>query len=176
MVSVVRRLRRTQASLDASRRLLEIELNRRYELAGELVVAARRAGVPTTTLGPLAGARSLALGFREQQLALCEQAGSENALSVALHRVLATVSADSTLRNDWSVQRPALDATTVEQRLAGAVRVYNGVATSMNALVRALPAGPVASAFGGRTAALFEAAAAVVVDESEAPTTVFARV
>ncbi|SDD53883.1 LemA protein [Rhodococcus tukisamuensis] len=159
-VAVVRRLRRIQASLSASRRLLEVELNRRYELVDALVVAARRADAPSAALAPLAGARSLALGFREQQLTLGEQAGSENALSVALHRVLLEVAEDPAVKNDWSVQRPALEVRNTEQRLVGAARVYNGTATALNTLVRGLPAGPVARAFGGRPVPLFEATAA----------------
>ncbi|WP_181762908.1 LemA family protein [Rhodococcus spelaei] len=155
--AVVRRLRRTEANLTASRSLLEVELGRRYEQVNDLVVAARAANMDSSVLAPLAGARSLALGFREQGMTLGDQAGSENALSVALHRVVLETGSDPKVKNDWAIQRPVLELQRTEQRLVGAARVYNSSAAAMNSLSRGIGTAPVARVFGGRPAPMFEA-------------------
>ncbi|MFE3293723.1 LemA family protein [Rhodococcus sp. NPDC059234] len=155
--AVVRKLRRAEANLTASRRLLEVELGRRYDQVNDLVVAARGANMDSGVLAPLAGARSLALGFREQGMTLGDQAGSENALSVALHRVVLESGNDPKVRNDWAIQRPVLDLQRTEQRLVGAARVYNNSATAMNSLVGGIGTAPIVRIFGARKAPLFEA-------------------
>ncbi|MFC9924733.1 LemA family protein [Rhodococcus sp. NPDC127527] len=154
---MVRKLRRAEANLTASRRLLEVELGRRYEQVNDLIVAARAANMDSGVLAPLAGARSLALGFREQGMTLGDQAGSENALSVALHRVVLESGNDPKVRNDWAIQRPVLELQRTEQRLVGAARVYNTSATAMNSLVGGIGTAPVVRVLGARKAPLFEA-------------------
>lgn len=158
VLTVRRSLRRSETNLTASRRLLDVELTRRYEQTDALVAAARAAGLDSAVVAPLAGARSLAVGVRDQGLTLGEQAGAENALSVALHRVIAEATDDPRVKNDWTIQRPVLDLQTTEQRLAGAARVYNDHAAARNALLRGVGKGPIARMLGGRPAPLFEAA------------------
>lgn len=156
-LTVVRRTRRCEANLTASRNLLDAELSRRYEQTDLLVAAARTAGMDSATVAPLAGARSLAMGVRTQGLTLGEQAGSENALSAALHQVMTEAARDPRIKNDWTVQRPVLDLQVTEQRLAGAARVYNDHAAATNALVRGIATGPIARLIGARAVPLFEA-------------------
>lgn len=153
----MRRLRRSEATLDASRHLLEAELTRRYAQTDGLVSAARAAGMDSAVVAPLAGARSLAIGVRDQGLTLGEQAGSENALSVALHRVIVEALHDPKHKNDWTIQRPVLDLQITEERIAGAARVYNDHAARINVLVGKVPAGAVARILGVHRAPLFEA-------------------
>jgi LemA protein len=156
VATVARRVRRCSASLTASRALLETEIDRRHAQTETLVAATRVAGVGSAFTGPLAGARSLAIGVRDQGLTLRERAGAENALSVALHAVTNVAATDPTVKNDWAVQRPILDLATTEQRLAGAARVYNDHAAAMNALLRGVTRAP-AQLFGALPATLFEA-------------------
>ncbi|MFF0814984.1 LemA family protein [Rhodococcus sp. NPDC003318] len=158
VLTVLRRVRRSEANLTASRRLLDVELTRRYDQTDALVAATRAAGMDSDIVAPLAGARSLALGVRDQGLTLGDQAGSENALSVALHRVIAAATQDPNVKNDWTVGRPVLDLRTTEQRLAGAARVYNDHAGARNALLRGVGTGVIARILGARPAPLFEAA------------------
>lgn len=150
------RVRRTRTNLAASRGLLEVELERRYEQTGVLVAAARSAGMGSGAVTPLVGARSFVVGVRAAGLTLGEQAGAENALSAALHRV-ATAAEDPRFRNDWAVQRPTLDLQVTAQRLVGAARVYNDHAAATNAMLRGRT-GPVARLLGVEPAPLFEAA------------------
>jgi LemA protein len=157
VASVFRRLRRFEGNLTASRALLDVELTRRCDQAPELIAAARAAALPSEILAPLVGARSLAVALREQGMSLGEQAGSENALSVALHRLMFEVECNSNVKHDWAIQRPALELKMTEQRIIGAARVYNDSAAAVNRLVRSVPAGLVARLAGGHQVPLFEA-------------------
>ncbi|MGW4479516.1 LemA family protein [Rhodococcus triatomae] len=159
MAAVARRVRRCTTNLTASLALLETEIERRHEQTETLVVAARAAGLDSSLTGPLAGARSFAIGVRDQGLTLRDRAGAENALSVALHGVTGVAVADPAVKNDWTIQRPVLDLQTTEQRLAGAARVYNDQAATMNGLLHRLPTRPLARMFGATPATLFEAVA-----------------
>ncbi|MFG1783173.1 LemA family protein [Rhodococcus oryzae] len=150
-------MRRFEGNLTASRGLLDVELKRRCDQAPELITAARAAAMPSEILAPLVGARSLAVALREQGMSLGEQAGSENALSVALHRLMFEVECNPNVKHDWAIQRPALELKVTEQRIIGSARVYNDSATAVNRLVRSVPAGFVARLVGGQQVPLFEA-------------------
>ncbi|MFD4180766.1 LemA family protein [Rhodococcus sp. NPDC058514] len=134
-----------------------MELKRRCDQAPELIAAARAAAVPSEILSPLVGARSLAVALREQGMSLGEQAGSENALSVALHRLMFEVECSPNVKHDWAIQRPALELKVTEQRIIGAARVYNDSAAAVNRLVRSIPSGFVTRLVGGCEVPLFEA-------------------
>lgn len=113
--------------------------------------------MPSEILAPLVGARSLAVALREQGMSLGEQAGSENALSVALYRLMLEVECSPNAKHDWAIQRPALELKVTEQRIIGAARVYNDSAAAVNRLVRSVPAGFISGLLGGREVPLFEA-------------------
>ena len=156
VVSCLRRLRRAASSVDTSLRLLHAELDRRYEyVPGLVLVAAETVG--RDLVAPVTGARSLAMRVREENLDLRRQAGAEKALSDALQSVLASGRRYPQLAHDWAFARPAHELEVTEQRLAGAVRVYNEQARTLNALRATFPTSVVAGRIDIPEAQLFEA-------------------
>lgn len=156
MASSIQRLRRLASSVDSALALVHVELDRRYEYVPGLVLAAS-ATVGSDLVAPVTGARSLAMRVREEDLDLRRQAGAEKALSEALHAVLASGRRYPQLAHDWAFVRPAHEIEVTEQRLAGAVRVYNEQARSLNHAIWTFPGSVVASRLSIGKSQLFEA-------------------
>ncbi|GAB2637103.1 hypothetical protein GCM10027068_15910 [Prescottella soli] len=156
VMSGIQRLRRLGSSVDSALALVHVELDRRYEYVPGLVLAASET-VGRDLVAPVTGARSLAMRVREEDLDLRRQAGAEKALSEALQAVLDTGRRYPQLVHDWAFVRPAHEIEVTEQRLAGAVRVYNEQARSLNRAIRAFPGSLVAPRLGIGKAQLFEA-------------------
>ncbi len=166
-ISSVQRLRRAAASVDSALALVHVELDRRYEYVPGLVLAASET-VGSDLVAPVTGARSLAMRVREEKLDLRRQAGAEKALSEALQAVLASGRRYPQLAHDWAFVRPAHELEVTEQRLAGAVRVYNTQARSLNRSIRTFPGTQLAQRLGIAKVQLFQATI-LAVASSEAP-------
>lgn len=166
MASTVQRLRRLASSVDSALTLVHVELDRRYEYVPALVLAASET-VGSDLVAPVTGARSLAMRIREEGLDLRRQAGAEKALSEALHAVVESGRCYPQLAHDWAFVHPAHEIEVTEQRLAGAVRVYNGQARSLNRAIRTFPGSALASRLGIGKAQLF-VAPILAVPSSEA--------
>ncbi|QBJ95937.1 LemA family protein [Rhodococcus sp. ABRD24] len=156
VVSMVRRLRRTESTARAALALVHVELDRRYEYIPGLVLASAET-VGRDLVSTVSGARALAMRVREENLDLCQQAGAESALSAALQSLLGTARCYPALRHDWAFVRPAGELELTEERLAGAVRVYNDLARRLNHAVCTPPTSVVARFVGVKPAQLFEA-------------------
>jgi LemA protein len=166
LASTVQRLRRLASSVDSALALVHVELDRRYEYVPALVLAASET-VGSDLVAPVTGARSLAMRVREEDLDLRRQAGAEKALSEALHAVLASGRCYPQLAHDWAFVHPAHEIEITEQRLAGAVRVYNEQARNLNRAIRTFPGGVVANRLDIGKSQLFEATI-LAVPSSEA--------
>lgn len=150
------RLQRAASNLETALRLVHVELDRRYEYVPALVLAAAET-VGTDLVAPVTGARSLAMRVREEDLDLQRQAGAEKALSAALQAVLNSGRRYPQLAHDWAFVRPAHELEGIEERLAGAVRVYNEQARSLNRALTTFPTSVLATRAGIGRAQLFEA-------------------
>lgn len=156
LFSCHRSLQREASNLDTALRLVHAELDRRYEYVPALVLAAAET-VGSDLVAPVTGARSLAMRVRAENLDLSRQAGAEKALSAALHAVLRSGRRYPQLAHDWAFVRPAHELDVIEQRLAGAVRVYNEQARRLNRERAAFPTSVLATRAGIDEAQLFEA-------------------
>jgi len=154
--SSIQRLRRLASSVDSALALVHVELDRRYEYVPALVLAASET-VGSDLVAPVSGARSLAMRVREEDLDLRRQAGAEKALSEALHAVLESGRRYPQLAHDWAFVHPAHEIEVTEQRLTGAIRVYNEQARSLNRAIRTFPGTVVAHRLDIGSAQLFEA-------------------
>ena len=141
--SVERRVRRYRASTAASLTLLTVELERRFE---PLIAAVEPSGLNSELVRQLVGARSWSKAVRERELGLPVQAAAENALSAAVHAVLSEADTRPNLKSNWAIQGPAGELGTTEQRIAGAVRVYNDNAYRLASLRSTFPTKLVAKA------------------------------
>ncbi|MCL2535218.1 MAG: LemA family protein [Nocardiaceae bacterium] len=166
-MSSVQRLRRAAERVDSALTLVHAELDRRYEYVPCLVLAASET-VGRDLVTPVIGARSLAMRVREEELDLRRQAGAEKALSAALQAVLASGRRYPQLANDWAFVHPAHELEVTEERLAGAVRVYNEQARSLNHAIRTFPGNVLAPRLEITRAQLFQATI-LAVQSSEAP-------
>ncbi len=171
-MSVVRGLRRDASNVETSLRLVHTELDRRYEYIPGLILAAADI-VGRDFIAPVTGARSLAMRIREENLDLSRQAGAEKALTEALQSVLTTGRRYPQLANDWAFVRPAHELDLTEQRLTGAVRVYNDQARNHNRALATFPTNLLGKWSGLAEAPLFEAPLLAVPDtgtpDSDAP-------
>ncbi|MGU3432829.1 hypothetical protein ACNHUS_07395 [Actinomycetes bacterium M1A6_2h] len=123
-----RRIKARQDTARAALSLLEVELEHRRAVIPELVRAATDADLDRESINQLVGARSWSTVVQENDFDLPRRASAENALSVALYEVIY-----SAHRANWQFRRPADELDIIEQRIVGAVRVYN---THADALVR----------------------------------------
>jgi LemA protein len=146
VLSVVRRLARYRGLAEQSARLVDIELERRYEQLQPFLTAAESADLSGDLLRQLAGARSWSKAVRDRGLGLQAQAAAENALSAAFHAVLDDAEARRSVVGNWAFQGPAGDLTVTEKRIAGAVRVYNDTAYQLSEAVGSFPSSLVAKA------------------------------
>jgi len=153
----VRRLRTLQQRHRESLRLLLHELDDRYDLVPALIAASAGAGVEREHIRPVVGARSLAIGVRDQRLGLTERAGAENALSATLHELIGGLEGV----NHWPFIRVARELQTREQRIAGAVRVHNDLGGALNTAVGRFPTSLFAKLAAVGPVVLFEAPAPV---------------
>jgi len=135
--------------------LLVHELDDRYDLVPALIAASAGAGVERERIRPVVGARSLAIGVRDQRLGLAERAGAENALSATLHELIGGLDGVS----HWPFIRVARELQLREQRLAGAVRVYNDLGRTLNTAIGRFPTSLFAKLAAIGPVALFEAPA-----------------
>lgn len=145
-VSVERRIRRFRSHTAASRQLVTVELDRRYTQLEPLIAAIEPSGMDQDAVRQLVGARSWSKAVRERGLGLTSQAAAENALSAAVHTVLAESDRHPKLKSNWAFQGPAGDLETTEKRIAGAVRVYNDNAYRLSLLRTSFPSKFVAKA------------------------------
>nr|WP_232333379.1 MULTISPECIES: LemA family protein [Rhodococcus] len=157
----VRRLRTLQQRHRESLRLLLHELDDRYDLVPALIAASAGAGVERERIRPVVGARSLAIGVRDQRLGLTERAGAENALSATLHELIGGLGGV----NHWPFIRVARELQTREQRIAGAVRVHNDLGGALNTAVGGFPTSLFAKLAAVGPVVLFEAPAPVAASE-----------
>lgn len=141
---VSRRLDRYRRQTEQSLRLVDVELERRHEQLGPFLSAADAAGLSADLLRQLGGARSWSRAVRDRSLGLPAQAAAENALSAAFHSVLADARERPNTLGNWAFQGPAGELTVTEQRIAGAVRVYNDNAYRLSQAAGAFPASLVA--------------------------------
>lgn len=146
VASVERRVRRYRSSTVASRNLVTVELERRYVQLEPFIAAVESSGLDAEPVRQLVGARSWSKAVRDRGLDLPAQAAAENALSAAVHAVLSESDAHPILKSAWAFQGPAGDLAVTEQRIAGAVRVYNDNAYKLAELRTSLPTMPVAKA------------------------------
>lgn len=140
VVSIGSTLRRYRSRTEASARLVTVELERRYEQLGAFISAAEDAGLANDRVLQLVGARSWSKAVRERALGLRAQAAAENALSVAIHDVLSEAELHTDLKGNWAFHGPAADLATTEQRISGAVRVYNDNAYALSRMTTSFPA------------------------------------
>lgn len=164
----VRRLRRAGARADAALTLVYVELDRRYEYVPALALAAA-ATVGRDLVAPVTGARAMAMRVREENLGPGRQAGAEKALSAAVQAVLDVGRRYPQLRSDWAFVRPAHELELIDQRLTGAVRVYNDQARALGRLRRTFPLRIVARWAGIGEAPLFEATILTVPASDSTP-------
>lgn len=162
-----RRLQTMRVRRRDSLRLLLNELDDRYDLVPALIAASAGAGVERSRISPVVGARALAIEMRDQRLGLAERAAAENTLSAVLHELIGELDGV----NHWPFIRVARELQTREQRIAGAVRVHNDLARSLDAAVARFPTSLFATLAGVGPVALFEAApaAAPVAPADPAP-------
>ncbi|SNS68925.1 LemA family protein [Rhodococcoides kyotonense] len=146
VASVERRIRRYRSNTAASRQLVTVELDRRYVQLEPLIASIESSGMDQDAVRQLVGARSWSKAVRERGLGLTSQAAAENALSVAVHAVLAESDRHPKLKSNWAFQGPAGDLETTEKRIAGAVRVYNDNAYRLSLLRTSFPSKYVAKA------------------------------
>ncbi|GGG21323.1 hypothetical protein GCM10007304_38960 [Rhodococcoides trifolii] len=123
-----RKIKARQETARAALALLEAELEHRREVIPELVRAAVAADLDRASINQLVGARSWSSVVRENDFDLPRRASAENTLSAALYEVIWSAPGAT-----WEFRRPADELDTIEQRIVGAVRVYN---THADALVR----------------------------------------
>ena len=154
-------MRTLQQRRRESLRLLFHELDDRYDLVPALIAASAGAGVERERIRPVVGARSLAIGMRDQRLGLTERAGAENALSATLHELIGGL--DEV--NHWPFIRVARELQAREQRIAGAVRVHNDLAGTLNAAIGRFPTSMFAKLAAVGPVVLFEAPAPVAASE-----------
>ena len=128
MVVGARRIDARSETARAALALLDRELERRRAVIPQLVQAAVAADLDRESITQLVGARSWSAVVRENDFDLPRRASAENALSVALYEVIY-----SAHDANWEFRRPADELDTIEQRILGAVRVYN---THADAVVR----------------------------------------
>ncbi|MET4047953.1 LemA protein [Rhodococcus sp. UYP5] len=144
--SLERRVRRYTSRTAASRHLVTVELDRRHVQLEPFIAAVESSGLDAKTVRALVGARSWSKAVRERELGLNAQAAAENALSAAVHSVLAESDMHPTLKTNWAFQGPAGDLETTEKRIAGAVRVYNDNAYRLSLARTTFPSKLVAKA------------------------------
>ncbi|WP_338886664.1 LemA family protein [Rhodococcus sovatensis] len=144
--SVERRVRRCRSTTVASRELVTVELERRHGQLEPLIAAIESSDLDQSLVRQLVGARSWSKAVRERGLGLAAQAAAENALSAAVHAVLAESDMHPSLRSNWAFQGPAGDLETTEKRIAGAVRVYNDNAYKLAQLRTSFSTKPMAKA------------------------------
>lgn len=168
---VSRRLRRDRLRAEQSALLIEVELERRYEQLGAFLAAVENTDLDGEQVRHLAGARSWSKAVRERELGFPAQAAAENALSAVLHAVTTEASQRADLLGDWAVHGSARDLAITEQRICGAVRVYNDNAYRLARTVGACPSSIVARLRSTTAPEPFVAAAAAAPSKAtEQPT------
>jgi LemA protein len=160
----MRRLRTLRTRRRDGLHLLLNELDDRYDLIPALIAASAGAGVERSRISPVVGARSLAIAMRDQRLDLPERAATENALSAALHELIGVLDGV----NHWPFIRVARELQTREQRIAGAVRVHNDLAGTLNSQVSTFPTSLFATLAGVRAVAVFEVPAGLAATDTPA--------
>ncbi|MEE2035111.1 LemA family protein [Rhodococcus chondri] len=148
----VHRLHALRSRHRDSMRLLFNELDDRYDLIPALIAASAGAGVERSRISPVVGARTLAIGMRDQRLGVGERAATENALSAALHELIGMLDGV----NHWPFIRVARELQIREQRIAGAARVYNDLGGTINTAVTRFPTSVFAKLGGIGAVPLFE--------------------
>ncbi|WP_072803826.1 LemA family protein [Rhodococcoides yunnanense] len=143
--SVERRVRRYRSHTAASRALVTVELERRYVQLEPFIAAVDSSGMDQEKVRQLVGARSWSKAVRDRGLGLGAQAAAENALSAAVHAVLAESHQHPKLKANWAFQGPAGDLETTEKRIVGAVRVYNDNAYALSLIRASFPSKVVAA-------------------------------
>jgi LemA protein len=123
-----RKIKARHGTARAALALLEAELEHRRAVIPDLVRAAVEADLDRESINQLVGARSWSRVVQENDFDLPRRASAENALSVALYELIY-----SAHQANWEFRRPADELDVIEQRIVGAVRVYN---THADALVQ----------------------------------------
>lgn len=136
IVASVRRLRRAADTAQAALILLEAELDRRRDIVPDAVRAAAAGDLDREVVNQLVGARTWSAMLREENFDLPARAAAENALSVAVNDLARVARFTPSLTGDWSFHGPARDLDVVEQRIAGAIKVYNRHADSVGRMAR----------------------------------------
>ena len=142
----MRRARQENETARAALNLLEVELERRRRVVPEVIRAAVNADLDPEAVRQLVGARYWSELVRDNDLDLARRAAAENVFSVAVHDVMYAARRDSALVGNWEFQRPASELDAIEQRIAGAIKVYNRRAAAVTAMSR----GPVGRMAGLR--------------------------
>lgn len=145
------------ASIDASWAGIDVELQRRHDIVGNLVEVVR--GYATherTVLETVASARSRAVESRPETVATPDQARAEDALTDGLTRLLALTEQLPQLRSHAPFQRLQRQLIETEDRIVGARRLYNIQVAAYRRRRRAFPSNLVAEAFGFGPRDLFE--------------------
>jgi len=135
-------------------RQIDVELHRRHDLIPNLVetvkgYAAHERGV----FDEVTRARAAAAG---PSAGPAEQASQENALNVALGRLLAVAENYPVLRASENFQQLQAELANTEDRIAAGRRFYNANVRELNTKVESFPANVVAGMFGFTRAEYFE--------------------
>jgi LemA protein len=141
---------------------IDVQLKRRYDLVGNLVVAVKGyAGHEKDVLERVAALRGLGAGARTPQ-----RADQENALADSLQRLLAVVEAYPDLKASANFLALQAQLAQLEDQLQMARRYYNGTVRDYNILVESFPSSWVARLFAFGREEFFEI---VTVSQREAP-------
>ncbi len=153
-VLVYNRLVRLRNLVEESWRQVDVELQRRHDLVGNLVETVKGyAGHERETLEAVTRARAAATS---PDLSRAELAQAENALTGALRQLLAVSEAYPELKADALFQQLQGELTETEDRVAGSRRYYNANVRSYNTAVESVPTNLVAGPFGFQRADYFE--------------------
>lgn len=138
--------------------LVMAQLQRRHELAGELVESSRgRLHDERGALQAVAGARDAAVTAardlnHQDARAMEAVARSEQTLSSALNRLLALAEASADLQADDRMRRISHEMTTTDTGLGPARKAFNDAVQDFNAALEAFPAVMFAGLLGFRAA------------------------
>jgi LemA protein len=135
-------------------RQIDVQLKRRHDLIPNLVATVKGAlEFEQDTLEKVTEARGRAISARGVEQA----AAAENALTQALHRLVAVVERYPELSGSANVLRLQEELTTTENQIGFSRQHYNDIAMRFNTVQEVFPDNAIATVFGFQRADLFAA-------------------
>lgn len=154
-IGVYNGLVRMRNQIEEAWRQVDVELHRRYDLIPNLVETVR--GYAAHEAGVFEAVTQARAAAAQPQPTLEARAEAENALTATIGRLFAVAEAYPELKANTNFQALQGELTNTEDRIANGRRYYNASVREFNTRIETFPPSIIASMFGFKRAAYFEA-------------------